>query len=318
LYVLKQDSPAVNDADKIWDYFTKLPLLLDQYGRYSYPLLGVLLVGGLLILGIQFYRKRSGGEGLAGTLVGFGVALCFLSLSGFFLKWVGAVQERRQRQAFIDEHRVPAGEQRLLVFDFRVPGALSETARAQYETRMQLLVDSMDEIFSEDLPQEFRRPRVQRVPTAKSPWREVNSDNYDHVIQELKAFEILWGNVYGDQAKTFLGISDRLAGKDLETFVTLRDFDFNEDPRRDHRFGDGYYRVLGLAMLGMALDTYRKAEQAAGDERKGLFIQAVQQFNKAREAVNNRREDKSLEKTVYSGKVDALIQTALKESGVAP
>jgi hypothetical protein len=307
----------MNDTDKIWDYLAKLPLLLDQYGKYSYPLLAVLLVGGLLILGIYFYRKRGGGEGLAGPLVGFGVALCFLSLSGFVLKGVAAIQERRQRAAFIKTHTPQPGEHWLLVFDFWVPAKLSDAALAQYESRMQLLVDSMSEIFSGDLPQEFRQPVVRRVRMAESPWGAVNADNYARVIQEVKGFEVMWGNVYGDQAKTYLGISDQLTGKDLENSVFLRDFDFNENPRRDNQFGDGYYRVLGLVTLGMALDTYRKAEQAAGEERKALFLRAVQQFNKAREAVNNRRDDPSL-KHLYSGNVDSLIQTALKESGLAP
>lgn len=310
----------MDNIDKAWDYLTKLPKLLNEYGTYSYPLLGVLLVGGLLILGLHLYRKRRAQEGLTGVVVLFGAALCFLSVGGFFLKGVGAIQERRQRQAFIDDHRVPQGEHWLLVFDFSLPGTLTEQARTEHSSRMKNLVGAMSEVLLEDLPQVFRQPLVVRIATAESPWREgIGQDNFDHVIRELNAFQIMWGNVHeqGDRAKAFLGISAQLA-RELDTIIPLRDFAFNKDPRREHQFGDGYYRLLGLVTLGLALDTYRQAQEESGEKRKALFLQAVQQLNKAREIVNNRRDDPILNRNLYSPKVDDLIQVALKESGLTP
>lgn len=102
----------------------------------------------------------------------------------------------------------------------------------------------------------------------------------------------------------------RQLAQDLDTIIPLRDFAFGQDVRREHQFGDGYYRLLGLVTLGMALDTHRQAGQAAGDERRRLFLQAVQQLNKARELVNNRRDDPILQRTLYSAKVDELINVS--------
>ena len=307
-------------SDKIWEYFTKLPQLLNDYASYSYPLLGVLLVVGSIILGSHVYRKKHAQDGFTGIVIVFGVALCILSVSGFFLKWVGARQEQQQRKAFIAEHRVPAGEHWLLVFDFALPATMEAKTREQYLGRMKNLVGAMSEILLEDLPQGFRQPRVVRVATAQSPWREgIGQDNFDDIISELNAFEIMWGDVHeqGHQAKVFLGISAQLA-RDLDTIIPLRDFAFDEDPRREHQFGDGYYRLLGLVTLGIALDSHRQALQASGEKRKTLFLQTVQQLNKAREVVNNRRDDPILSRTLYSTKVDALIQTSLNEAGLAP
>jgi len=307
----------MEETDKIWDYLIKLPRLLNEYGTYSYPLLGVLLAAGLLICGIHFYRRKKSSEGLNGAFVLFGAALCFLSLAGFFLKWAGSVQAERARQQFIADHRAPAGEHWLLVFDFSLPPSLDQERRDLYLARMKHMVEAMYEVLHEDLPMEFKPPRVVRIPTAESPWREgIGQDNFDKVIRELNAFEIMWGTVHaeGTQAKAFLGISKQLA-QDLDTVIPLRDFSFEEDPRREHQFGDGYYRLLGLVTLGMALDTYRQAQEATGDERKALFIKAVEQMNTARENVINRRDDPILKRNVYSPQVDALIETAMVEAG---
>lgn len=310
----------MDGADTAWSYLTKLPQLLNEYSGFSYPLLGVLLVAGALLLGMHLYRKRAQQAGLSAAAVMLGALLLFLSSGGFFLKYVGSVQAERARTAFITDHRVPAGEHWLLVFDFALPANLDAAARQQYLGRMENLVAAMSEVLLEDLPQDFRQPRVVRIPTSSSPWHQgIGQGNFEEVITELNAFEIMWGNVHeqGDQAKAFLGIPRQLA-QDLDTIIPLRDFAFGQDVRREHQFGDGYYRLLGLVTLGMALDTHRQAGQAAGDERRRLFLQAVQQLNKARELVNNRRDDPILQRTLYSAKVDELINVSLNEAGLTP
>lgn len=309
----------MDGADKAWDYLTKLPQLLNQYSSFSYPLLTVLLAGGLLIMAVQIVRWRKKQPGLPGTALLFGVALMFLSGSGFFLKYIEDVQIAQARTAFVDSHRVPPGEHWLLVFDFTPPAASDAAAQQRYLTRMENLVAAMSEVLLEDLPSDFRQPRVVRVPTVQSPWPEgVDQENFDQVMRELNAFEIIWGSVreQGDQVKAFLGLPSRLAD-DLDTIIPLRDFAL-DNPRRDQQFGDGYYRLLGLVTLGMALDTYHRAGDAAGDARRRQFLLAAQQFNKARELVNNRRHDPLLQRNLYSSKVDVLIRTALNEAGLAP
>jgi len=44
----------------------------------------------------------------------------------------------------------------------------------------------------------------------------------------------------------------------------------------------------------------------------------MQQFNKTREIVNNRRDDPILKRNLYSANVDAMIQTARAEVGLTP
>lgn len=306
--------------DKIWDYFTKLPQLLDQYGTYSYPLLALVLVAGILLVGIHLYRKRSQRDGLALPYVVFGAALIFLSLAGFVLKATDLWRHKHTRADFVAAHRAPVGEQWLLVFDFALPPGVDPQERERLLNRMELLVAAMSEVLLEDLPRDFRPPRVIRVPTAGSPWQDgIDQRNFEDVIRELNAFEIVWGNVHeqGTSAKAFLGMSRQLTD-DLDTVIPLRDLALDQDPRREHQFGDGYYRLLGLVTLGIALDTQQRAQRAQGDERKRLFLRTVEQFAKARELVANRRDDPILNRTVYAPKVDVLMQDALREAGVAP
>lgn len=310
----------MDGADKAWDYLTKLPQLLNQYSGFSYPLLGVLLVGGLLIMSAQIARWRKNRPALPSAALVLGAVLLFLSTGGFILKYVGDVEVNKVHEAFVNDHRVPPGEHWLLVFDFTLPGISDTATQQRYRTRMENLVATMSEVLLEDLPSGFRQPRVVRISTAESPWREgIGQDNFDEVMHELNAFEIMWGSVLeqGDQAKAFLGISSRLAD-DLDTTIPLRDFALDVNPRREQQFGDGYYRLLGLVTLGMALDTYHQAEDATGDARRRQFLLAAQQFNQARELVNNRRNDPILLRTLYSTNVDVMIQNALNEAGLTP
>jgi hypothetical protein len=306
--------------DEIWGYFTKLPELLNEYGTFSYPLLTVLLAGGVLIVAVHLYRRRSAAGGLPASYLVLGCALTFLSVSGFFLKGMGRIGQERVRQAFIQDHRAPEGEHWLLVFDFTLPPALANGEREGMLNRMELLVATLSEVLIEDLPAGFRQPRVVRVPTAESPWRSgVGQQNFDEVSTALNAFEVMWGNVHpeGRQAKAFLGIPPGLA-RDLDTIIPLKDFPLDQDPRREHQFGDGYYRLLGLVTLGMALDTYRQAEQAQADARRRLFLGAADQIARARELVSNRRGDPILSRTLYGASVSALLESALAQAGLSP
>src|SRR5207249_2601499 len=156
--------------------------------------------------------------GLPSSYVVFGCILVFLSVSGVFLKGMGWLEERKLRRAFIERNRVPEGEHWLLVFDFTLPPTLKPDEQAQ---RMELLVASMSESLIEGLPSGFRQPRVVRIRTSDSPWRAgVGQQNFDEVIRELNAFEIVWGNVHeqGKLAKAFLGLASRLA-QDLDTII---------------------------------------------------------------------------------------------------
>ena len=306
------------ENDTIWEHLIKLPELLNEYSSYSYPLLLVLLIASIVIICLHTYRKKKAEEGLGRLVLSFAAVLMFLSLGGFFLKYVGSVSTDKAREDYIASHRAPKDEHWLMVFDFTLPPGNDETKRQLYLARMKNLVATMSEVLLEGLPAEFSQPRVVHMTTGGSPWQEgVGQNNYDKIIKELNAFQLIWGNVLeqGEHAKLFLGVSEQLAS-DLDAIIPLRDFSFLQDPRREHLFGDGYYRLLGLVTLGLALDTYRQAHSSDGDERKKKFLQAAAQFNKARETVNNRRDDPMLQRNLYSTKVDVMIDTALKEAGL--
>jgi hypothetical protein len=311
--------------DKTWEYFTKLPKLISEYQTYSYPLLTVLLVGGILVVAIHGYRKWRTGQGLPSSYVVFGCVLAFLSLSGFFLKGMGDRERKREaenlRQGFISQYRAKAGEHRLLVFDFTLPPTLKAEDQDKLLNRMDLLVASMSQALIEDLPVAFRQPRVVRVPTTASPWRGgIGQQNFDEIGRELNAFEIMWGNVHeqGTVATAFLGLTSSL-GPDLNArVIALREWPLDQDPRRENQFGDGYYRLLGLVTLGMALDTYGRAQQAQGAERARLFVLAAEEIRAAQTAVVNRRDDPMLKSTLYGPQVSKFYESAVKEGGVSP
>jgi hypothetical protein len=318
--------------DKVWEYFTKLPRLLADYSAYSYPLLIVLLVGGVVVLAVHIVRRLRSREGLAATYLVFAGMLVFLSVGGGFLKWMGerqkaadeeASRERQQerQRAFVSQHRAPQGQHWLLVFDFTVPPTLDAQQQKQLLHRMELLVATLSEVLSESLPPEFRQPRIVRVPTADSPWPEgISQQNFDRVIGELNGFEIMWGNVLerGTSAKAFLGLPGQLMPRDLDAIIPLEEVALDQDPRREQQFGDGYYRLLGLVTLGIALDTYHRAQQAQGDQRKHLFLKAADQLSKARQIVSNARDDNVLKRTVYNTQVTDMIQVALREAEALP
>lgn len=312
----------MDSIDKILEYLGKLPQLLNEYRNFSYPLLAVLLVGGLIILMVHWYRRHKSQPGLSSFLVGFGAAMIFLSAGGLFLRWAGKVADQKAMKDFIEEYRAPEDEHWLMVVDFYFPSNIDSTLRENHLSRMINLKATISEVLLEDIPSGFAQPRVVRVPREKSPWREgVGDKNFEEVISELNAFEIMWGNVINDGrlVKAFLGLPKGLASYiDNTSIIPLKDFALDENPRLELQFSEGYYRLLGLVTLGMALDTLQKAEQASGEDRKRLFLQATQQFNKAREKVNNRRNDDYLQRTVFSDTVSRLVNYSLQEAGLSP
>jgi len=68
----------------------------------------------------------------------------------------------------------------------------------------------------------------------------------------------------------------------------------------------------------MALETYRRAEQATGEDRRRLFLEAHDQLIGVRRAVNNLRDDPTLGRTVYSARVTRMIDNALAETELQP
>lgn len=310
----------MESIDKAWELLIGLPRLLNEYGTFSYPLLAVLLAGGLAILLWHRSRKRSKKKGLPAAFVIVGVALVFLSAGGIVLKGTGWLYERWTGERWVRQYRARDGEQRLFVFEFSFPATRDEAEHHAYEDRMRLMVGAIAQVLLEDLPDGFPQPLVVELPREDSPWRDgIGEQNFDDVIGRLNAFELMWGDVHpqGKLARTFLGLPRRLA-EDRQRVIPLRDFAFEEDPGLEHQFGDGYYRLLGLVTLGMVLDTYHSARGAAGEERRALFLRASEQLRQARAKVNNSREDAILQRTLFSPNMDALIGSGLQEAGLAP
>lgn len=321
--------------DKVWDYLTKLPQLLDQYSTYSYPLLAVLLAAGLLILGAHLYRRARRRPGFAAPYVVFGSVLAFLAVGGFVLKAAGDRQTaeaarkaqeekvaaaRKAHDDFVNENKAPSGEHWVLVFDFTFPPGLEPAQRDRLLHRMELMVASLSEGVLEDLPAGFRQPKFKRVEIGEALAREgVDQTNFKEISRQLNASEVVWGNVHeqGRTAKAFLGIPRDLPGG-LDEVHPLRELDLEQDPRHGAQFAPGYYRLLGLVSLGIVLDTLHRAREAKGDERRRLFLLAVDQIARARERSSNHRDDVQLKKTLFGPAVDELLRTASKEAGLEP
>ena len=309
--------------DKVADYLIRFPELLVQYSAYSFPLLSILLLTGVIIVGLHLLKKKRTNNGLSKTLVFFGSALVFVSLSGFVLKVYGerAVQEAKikSEQEFIAQYRAPSGQYRLLIFDFSVPDGLSSEEQTRYLNKMEPLEYSISTGLHEALPEPFKeQPRIIRVPTHKSPWkRGIGQANFELVQDKLNAFEIIWGHILsgGDKANAYLGVKKQIAGS-LDTIIPIPDINLREDPSLNLQFGDGRYRLLGLVTLGMALDTYRKGTVATGVQRRLLFITAVEQINAVRSAAVSLKDDPILKRTLYGPDVDAILKFARKEGGL--
>jgi len=307
-------------VDKAWDYFSKIPTLLEQYGAYSKWLLLVLLAGGALGLCALGLSKWQSSQAPPAAQWWVCAGLVFLSVGGLFLKEMGRRDLLQAQAAFVTAHSFK-GSAGIVVFDFNLPPDADAIRRAKLLGHMPLLVHTVADVLSDDLPEEFAIPRVVGVPALGSPWPEVTQQNFTEVMQQLNAMQILWGAIYvsqaQDMAKVSLGMrADPLLG--LDPVIPLRDVVLDEDPRAEHQFGDGRFQLLGAVTLALALQTYDGAQHAAGDERKRRFLIAAQQIAKAREALNSRSGDPALRRTLYSPHVSELLTNALKEAGLQP
>lgn len=303
-----------------WDYFSKIPALLNQYGDYSKPLLTVLLALGLLglaaLLAIWFKNKQPPS---AAYLALFG-GIAFLSVAGFYLKEMGRREQAEVFAKFIAQNRFNSGQYGIVVFDFNVPPEADAMRRTRLLGHMPLLVHTVSEVLRDDLPSEFALPNVVHVSAAGSPWEAgVTQQNFKEVITQFNALEIMWGAIYSAQSKDMAKVSLGMRAnsqRQLDEVIPLHDLLLEEDPRAEHQFGDGRFQLLGAVTLGIALQTYDDAQRAQGDERKRLFLRAVQQITRAREALNNRSNDPALRRTLYSAQVSDLLSSALREAGV--
>lgn len=311
----------MDGADQAADFLTRYSSLLNEYRVFSYPVLVNLLAIGLILVGIHFFRNLRRQPGLPIAVVAGGVVLVVVGGGGISLKAAGEAQIEQARQDFIASHRVPPGERRLLVFDLVAPPTADAAEHAHYRHLTERLVAAMSQVLREDLPPGFEPPRVVRVPTSQSPWRTgIGPEEFEDVIRELNAFEIVWGGGTGRDGGTrlFIGLPHEFV-YDIDTLIPLHELRLDEDPRRGHEFGDDHHRLLGLVALGIALDSYRQArQQPHGEARRRALLRAVAQFGEARALVNNRRNDPVLQRSLYSQRLDTVIQAALKEAGLAP
>jgi hypothetical protein len=319
----------LEDLDKTKGILEWLPELLNRYSGYSYVLLVVLFAGAAILFGAHFWARRRAKPGLAANWLVLACALIFLSVGGVVVKWFGAraasdkkeaaeAERRAQFAKFVADHRAGEGEWKLMISDFALPSGGDEGQRRVLADRMRRQVPIISEILREDLPEEFSQPLVVSLPMAGSPWSEgIREDNVQVVLRELRGFELLWGDVYPDgrRAKAFLGVPRDLAG-DLDTIIPLKDVRFEDDPEAEY-FREGRHRLLGQVMLGMALDSYRRAAAASGSGKKDLFLQAANQIQRARRTLSSWRDDQILKRNLFSPKVDQLLKSGLDGAGLS-
>jgi hypothetical protein len=306
-------------TDQAWDYFTKIPALLNQYGGYSKPLLLLLLAGGALGVAALLVLKIKGKHPPSSTYWLLCVGLAFFSTGGLYLKEMGRRDQKQAYAEFVRTHRFAAGQIGIVVFEFNLPPEADVARRAKLLGHMPLLVHTVSDVLLDDLPEEFSMPRVLGVSTRGSPWQEVTQQNFTEVIEQLNARQIMWGVIYDkqarDMAKVSLGIRAHPRHR-LDAVIPLEDVLLDEDPRAEHQFGDGRFQLLGAVTLGIALQTYEEAQQATGEERRKLLLRVAQQITKARETLNSRSDDPALKRTIYSSQVSELLTAALQEAGV--
>ena len=316
----------MESTDDFWNFLDRMPVLLQQYSAHSYALLSLLGLAGVILLALHFRKKKTSGEGLSILWVTAGSALLFLSVSGAILKYTYGVTEQRQGEEaiarFFETYRVDDSEHWLLVIGFagHMAGRNAED-RESHHAKMQSLVAGIKEVLLEDIPEGFSEPKVKLVPTDQSPWHTgVNDKNFDEVIEKLNGDELMWGVIHEDslRGKAFLALSSQLselAGKGMGRQAPLHDLDLNSDLRRDFQFNrDGYSRLMGMVMLGMALETVERARQAQGLERRNEFLRASKQLTAMRKKVASARDDAILKKTVYSSLIDNLIVECEREA----
>jgi len=314
----------------IWEFLTKFPEILAKYSTYSYVLLLLLALGGGIILVVHFKKRRSPEKGLPTAVIWIGALLIFVSLGGTVLKFSYRISENRRNERsikeFFETYRVPDQNHWIIVMDFIGFNNTNDETWTRHDLKMHKLAEAVSEILLEDLPEAFAQPNVKRVPIRQSPWSKgVDDQNFDDIIDRLNGDELMWGTVQdeeGERVKAFVAISKNL-GVQLEDTLSrrapLKDFDFGSDPRLGLQFNpDGYSRLIGMVMLGMALETVGRAQKASGDERKAEFLKASKQLIEMQKKVVNLKEDPILSRTVYSDDVEMLLAECQREAGLIP
>ena len=316
----------MESTDDFWSFLDRLPVLLQQYSTHSYVLLLLLGLAGVILLAWHTYKKKTSGEGLSTLMFAAGGMLLFLSISGAILKFSTEFGEQYQSEAdiarFLEDHRVDDNEHWVIVVDFTdsLPNIDSET-RDDHQAKMRLFVAGIKEVLLEDIPEDFAQPLVKLIPTETSPWKKgVDDNNYDEVIEKLNGDELMWGVIHEESmnGKAFLALSAKLGktgGQNLGRQAPLHNLDFNADLRRDLQFSrGGYNRLIGMVMLGMALETVQRAELTQGEERRSAFLRASKQLTAMRKKVSGSRDDPILKRTVYSSQIDDLIKKCEREA----
>jgi len=316
----------MESASEFWSFLDRLPPLLQQYSTHSYVLLLLLGVAGTLLLGWHFFKKQTSGKGLPVLIAAAGSMLLFLSIGGAILKFSYGVSEQQDSDAsiaqFLEDHRVDKNEHWVIVIDFI--GPMTNTTpedRDKHQVKMKLFVAAIKEVLLDDIPEDFAQPLVKLVPTENSPWQKgVDDNNFDEVIEKLQVDELMWGviNQEGMKGKAFLALSSQLgdtAGDNLGRQAPLHDLNLNSDLRREFMFNrSGYSRLMGMVMLGMALETVQRAQLAQGEDRRREFLKASKQLTAMRKKVSGFRDDPILKRTVYSSQVDNLIAKCEREA----
>jgi len=299
----------VNEA---WEFLTKLPVLLSQWGSYSYALLAALLVVGLALGAYSFLGPK---KSRPASLRLFAVFIIVLAIGGSVLKVLGDAERSRAEKAWLEKHQSRPGERRLVVASlFKLSGATPADTRADREFSSMLAT-----LIGEDLPSSIPAPLVVPIDFNEqtSPWRwGISQENYSDVLARLKSFQIIWGDLDSAKgiARAFLGMRP---GPSVDAVVPLRELPVEGDPRHELQFGDGYYRLIGHVALAVALQTTQDAEVATGDRRRELYLLASQQLQDAQKLLVNGRSDPVLKRNLYD-RGDQLIKHALAEAGVLP
>ncbi len=316
----------MESTDEFWGFLDRMPLLLQQYSTHSYVLLALLGIAGAILLAWHLFKLKSSGEGLSKLMFAAGGMLLFLSISGAILKISSELGEQQQGKEniarFLEDNRVDSDEHWVIIVDFTNPVASPDTeSEVNTQDKMRLFVAGIKEVLLEDIPEDFSQPRIKLLPTKDSPWNKgIDDNNYDEVIDKLNGDELMWGVIHKESlnGKAFLAISAQLgntAGHDLGRQAPLHDLDLNSDLRREFQFDrDGYSRLIGMVMLGMALETVQRAEQIQGEGRRKEFLRASKQLIAMRKKVSGARDDPILKRTVYSSQVDELIRKSELEA----
>lgn len=309
----------MESTDEFWNFLERLPALMQEYSAHSYVLLSLMGVAGAILLATQIRKNQTSGKGLSTFMLAVGGALIFLSIGGAILKYSYRVTELQQSQdaleSFLKAHRVADKDHWIIVVDFANPIITRSAEDLQnHRSKMKLFVAGIKEVLLEDIPEDFAQPFVKLVPTEQSPWQSgVDDNNFDDVINQLNVDELMWGVIQEGtlRGKAFLAISSELselAGQGMDRRAPLRDLDLNSDLRREFQFNrDGYSRMIGMVMLGMALESVERARLAEGMERRHEFLKASKQLTAMRKKVSGSRDDTILKRTVYSSLIDDLI-----------